>query len=488
MTIEIIRPQPVIVDGELLKDPNDFERAGINFMDMEKTAPRQEVAAQESPVIGALLQNPTEDNVALAFAERHQGEYAYLHGTGKWFKWDGTRWQEDVTRLVSHDIRNLARNYNKEGKATPAKNSFISGVDNLCRTDPRFSRNAADFDGDNYLLNCPNGTYDLHTMTLRKHNPEDCITKITSTKPTNQGGDVFRRFISEITEDDTELAGFLQRTLGACLSGAVEEHWLLFWNGHGRNGKNTLGDVVLTIMGDYARTVPSSTLMAQRNQAHATEIMNMKGMRLVASGEVEEGAHWAEAKIKELTGDMYLTGQYMRQDWVSFPRTHKHLIYGNHRPQLRNVDMGIRSRLKIVPFKACFRGREDADLPRKLEAESGYILYWLMKGHKAWIDAGKSVGTCKAVEEETADYYGSQSTIDAWIEENCFIEPVDGQAGRHWAKGGDLYKDYQDWKRNRGENAQSMTRFGEQLGKKFNKVKAAGVRYEGLQIQSKYNQ
>ena len=65
---------------------------------------------------------------------------------------------------------------------------------------------------------------------------------------------------------------------------------------------------------------------------------------------------------------------------------------------------------------------------------------------------------------------------------------MDGQAKSYWAKAGELYKDYQEWKRDRGENAQSMTRFGEQLSKKFNKVKADGMRYEGLKLRSKYDQ
>ena len=500
MTIYRTKYAPVEVNGEIAKDPNDYERHGIapptpvTFDDLEDSLEEPEIenppAVEEdvSPVVGALLQNPTEDNVALAFAQRHEGEYAFLHGVGKWFRWDGTRWQEDVIRRVTNDIRNMARAHNIDGKATPAKNSFVTGVDNLCRTDPVFARDAKDFDRDNYLLNCPDGTYDLRTMTRRDHDPEDSITKLAGASPDNSGGEVFRRFMSEITEGDDELVEFFQRSLGACLSGAVEEHWLLFWNGIGRNGKNTLGDTILGVMGDYARTVPSSTLMAQKHTAHPTEIMNLKGMRLVTSGEVEEGAHWAEAKIKELTGDEYLNGHFMRQDWMTFRRTHKHLIYGNHRPQLRNVDVGIRSRLKIVPFKACFRGREDADLPRKLKAESGYILWWLMEGHTKWLEAGKTIGTCNAVEEETRDYYDSQSTIDAWLEDCCMTEQADGQPGRHWAKAGDLYKSYQDWKHDRGENAQSQTRFGEQLSKKFTKIKAAGNRYEGLKLKSKYGE
>lgn len=464
---------------EGVKDIDEAVRAGV-------TLPAPKSLPVEWPVVTALLQKPTEDNVALAFAERHCGEYAYLHGTGKWYQWDGMRWQVDTIGQVRNDIRTLARLHNHKGNATPAKNSFVTGVDNLCRTDPKFSRNAAEFDSNNYLLNCPNGTYDLRTMQLSPHDPSDCITKVTSTAPSDQGGAVFRQFLSEITEEDEKLALFIQRSLGACLSGGIEEHYMLFWHGAGRNGKNTLGDMVADVMGDYARAIPSATLMSQKNQAHATEIMNLKGARLVTSGEIEEGSHWAESKIKELTGDAMLSGHYMHKDWVEFPRTHKHLIYGNHRPLLRNVDIGIQSRLKIVPFKACFLGREDPDLPRKLNAEASYVLWWLLKGHQAWIEAGKKIGTCTAVEAETADYYGSQSTIGNWLDERCWYEEPDGHPKTTWDKSSVLYSDYSEWKKERNEHPQSMTNWGEHMGKKYQKITSGGKRYAGIRLKSKY--
>ena len=67
----------------------------------------------------------------------------------------------------------------------------------------------------------------------------------------------------------------------------------------------------------------------------------------------------------------------------TFQRTHKHLVYGNSRPQLRSTDSAIRSRIKIVPFKVSFRGREDKDLPRRLREEMGFVLQWLIVGTRS---------------------------------------------------------------------------------------------------------
>jgi putative DNA primase/helicase len=438
----------------------------------------------DGPTVSALMAHPTEDNVALAFAEKYRGKYVYMHGSGNWYEWDGARWATDRTQSVYETIRDLARAHNTDGKAGPARSAFVKGVAAHLMHDRRFARHLEDFDKDTYLLNCLDGTYNLHTMTRCEHDPEDCITYVTGASPTEKDGALFRKFLKEITQGDKSLGDFLQIALGACLSGAVEEHWFMFWTGKGRNGKNTLGDRVLKVMGDYARVIPSATLLSQRGQAHATEIMSLKGMRLVVSSEVEEGSHWAETKVKELTGDEFLSGRLMRQDWVFFRRTHKHLVYGNYRPQLRNVDIGIRSRLKIVPFKASFAGREDADLPAKLDAESGYILWWLMQGHQRWTDGGKTIGTCPAVEAETHDYYESQSTVDTWIEECCVVRDPEAHPLRYWAKASEAYNSYRLWKEARGEHPSSQTRFSEQLGQRFTKKRGDGIRFSGLRLKT----
>ena len=44
---------------------------------------------------------------------------------------------------------------------------------------PEFAATVRDLDADPYLLNVANGTLDLRTMDLRKHDAADRITKVT---------------------------------------------------------------------------------------------------------------------------------------------------------------------------------------------------------------------------------------------------------------------------------------------------------------------
>ncbi|MGO9337273.1 MAG: phage/plasmid primase, P4 family, partial [Terracidiphilus sp.] len=249
----------------------------------------------------SLLQLGTQDSVAQIFARRMSGKMLYNHTRDKWLEWDGTRWKVEGTRRALNFARDLARSVNHEGKSSLGSVAFCAGVEQLAKADPLLSAKGSELDRDNYLLNTPAGTLDLRTRELRNHNPEDRITLCTTVEPSADGGASFERFLAEITQGDRDLSEFLQVSLGACLSGAVENHWMLFWIGSGRNGKNTLGDLVLDALGDYARKVPAATLMAKPQEGHPTEIANLQGIRLAVSSEINDGEHWNEARINEVT-------------------------------------------------------------------------------------------------------------------------------------------------------------------------------------------
>jgi putative DNA primase/helicase len=436
------------------------------------------VADQKSKAIAKATAQETgplvrygEIDASREFARRHSDDFRFCPEWGCWLAWDSRRWERDTAgrsrlaaKALCDGIAETARedvvfgvNAASREKAAQKFESkkYVDAVLDLATVEPVLVVHAAQLDADNMLLNTPAGTVDLRTGTLRPHRREDHLTKITNVSPAPGTMTVFRAFLTDITCGDPALAAYLQISLGSCLSGALTDHWLLFWNGTGRNGKNTLGDLVMWCLGDYAKQIPTQTLMADAHASrHPTEIANLRGLRLAVSSEVAEGDHWNESKIKELTGDTMLTGRFMRQDFFEFPRTHKHLIYGNHRPMLRIVDPAMAARLHIVPFNATFTaeaGNLDPQMPDKLRAEAPQVLAWLIDGHEKWQEDG-TLRRCDAVEACTRDYLETQATLDHWIEERLEVVPDDGRAGRAWPKSGEVYSDYAQWKKDRGEH------------------------------------
>ena len=243
----------------------------------------------------------TEHSMALAFVQQFGNRLRYDHTSSKWYGWTGTHWAAQHTGLVSHYCREICAIHG-DGKISERR-TFVTGVEAFCKNDPVFAVTSAVFDLDNYLLNTPAGTYDLRSGICRPHCQSDLITNITEVAPADGYGERFLRFIHEITCGSVALAEFLQISLGACLSGAIEGHWMMFWIGNGRNGKNTLGDLVMRAMGSYARKIPSSTLMKSKHENHPTELANLAGCRLAVASEVDPSAFWNESRINEITGD-----------------------------------------------------------------------------------------------------------------------------------------------------------------------------------------
>jgi putative DNA primase/helicase len=422
-----------------------------------------------------------QDLLAELFAQRYEGSLLFVHDFGAWLEFDGQRWLKDPVHKAFEYARQLCRVEGDGKQATRA--SFFSGVEQIAKCDPRLSCASGDFDGDNYKLNTPTGMYDLRTGEVSPHHPEQRMTKITAVAPTSAHGGVFLRAIYEICAGDESLVRFHQMSLGAMLSGAREAHWLIYWFGTGRNGKNLLADLFFYVMGDYAHKLPASALMSKKYEAHPSELTGLRGVRLALSSEIEEGSFWNEARLKELTGDEFITARYMGKDAFTFTKSHKHLILGNHRPQIKTVDEAIKSRVLLVPFDVSFAGREDPDLPGKVRAEGGFVLHWLIEGHTAWLRNRKRLPKCEAVERATQGYFAAQSTIEMWLDECCRkLDGSDRPAGG-WHTASELYENYQHWKRARGESPVSQTRFGEAMSRKFEKARSnRGQTYVGLEL------
>src|SRR5262245_51205557 len=97
---------------------------------------------------------------------------------------------------------------------------------------------------------------------------------------------VFEKFIRDVTCGDDELAAYLQRLFGYCLTGETSEEIFAFFYGGGCNGKSTLLNIIAYILGDYAKNAGMETFTQRR---HEQEIARLAGARLVTASETEEG-------------------------------------------------------------------------------------------------------------------------------------------------------------------------------------------------------
>lgn len=365
--------------------------------------------------------DPSEDGIALAFAERFHEKARYCHTTGAWFTFPGTHWRRDDSMLAFSWSRDLCRDLNRLGVASLKKTATAAAVERAARTDRRLAVTSEVWDRDPFLIGTPGGTVDLKTGELRAAKADDYITKSTSVTPDGSAEpELWLRFLEESTMGDQGLIRFLQQIAGYSLTGDVREHALFFSYGSGGNGKGVFAHTLKGIWGDYAVVAPMDTFTEARGDRHPTELAMLRGARLVASEESELGRAWNSARIKTLCGGDPVTARFMRQDFFTFLPTWKLLLVGNHQPSLRNVDDAVRRRFNIIPFNHK-PANPDRELEAKLRAEWPQIFRWAIEGCLDWQRNG--LVRPDVVTGATSTYFETQDLVGSWLEECCEVEP-----------------------------------------------------------------
>ena len=400
----------------------------------------------------------SDDALALRFIDQHKDTLRYVPSLGKWLRWDGKRWCFDE-RLIAHDrMRKICRaaaiecNQAKLAKLI-ASNKTAAAAERFARSDQRIVATVDELDADQWLLNTPGSTIDLHTMEEWPHRQSDLLTKITGVAPdASCSTPVWDAFLARVTDDQPELSAYLQRVAGYSLTGSTQEHALFFLYGLGANGKTTFLNAITACAGDYHRTAPIETFTASSVDRHPTDLAGLRGARLITAIETEEGRRWAESRIKSLTGGDKISARFMRQDFFEYTPQFKLIIAGNHKPGLKSVDEAIRRRFNLIPFTVTIPPDErDEALPEKLKAELPGIMQWMIDGCVDWQERG--LAPPEVVTKATAAYLEAEDALAAWIEEAGQRDP------NAWEKSSDLFASWAAWATKAGEYVGPMKRF-----------------------------
>jgi P4 family phage/plasmid primase-like protien len=246
------------------------------------------------------------------------------------------------------------------------------------------------------------------------------------------------------------------------LTGDRSEQIIVFFFGLGANGKSVFADAIHYILGDYARTVASETLIeSKRTAGSATpDIAALIGARLALASETEDGAALAESLIKSMSGDGTMTARALYSSPIEFIPQFKLLILGNHKPIIKGNDYGIWRRVCLVPFKHTFSGESrDSKLLDKLKNEAPHILAWMVEGCLDWRRQGleKIPNTIKIATEE---YRQEQDLIGNWLSECCILSQDRETLTT------DLYSNYKEWALRNGLRPASNVSLGRRLSER----------------------
>ena len=432
------------------------------------------------------LTRHTDIGLAARFAADHADALRYCHEQG-WLRWDSGRWTRDdlyPVQLAKQTARALAT----EAAATaPPRDAprlvgtllasrAVAAMVSLSQSE--LAVRTAALDADPAVLNVSNGTIDLLTGRLRPHRAADLLTKQSPVVYDPAAVcPQWAAFLARVLPDEAVRA-FVQRLAGYALLGDVRDHVLpVFW-GTGANGKSTYLEAVQYVMGDYARTIPSSVLLVDRNDKHPTERAQLAGLRLAVANETNAGRALDEGTVKQLTGGDRITARFMRQDFFEFVPSHKLILCSNHKPQITGTDEGTWRRVLLVPWEVCIPVAErDTGLPTRLRAEAPGILRWCLEGCAAYLRDGLSPPP--AVTAATTSYRLDSDILGQFLAECCTENPA-----LH-TPAANLYRAYVAWAESSNVAAVTRDAFGSAMSErgKFTRAKVGGVmRYRGIAL------
>ena len=217
---------------------------------------------------------------------------------------------------------------------------------------PMVQLHVSDLDKDAFLLNTPDGTYDLRygMAGVRPQDPADHITKITSVSPGEKGKEIWLEALKVFFCGDEQLIRYVQQIVGMAAIGEVNQEAIIIAYGSGKNGKSTLWNTISKVFGSYAGNLSADTLTVGCKRNVKPEMAELKGKRLIIASELEEGMRLNTAMVKQLcsTDEIYAEKKY--KDPFSFTPSHTLVLYTNHLPRVGASDEGTWRRLIVIPF------------------------------------------------------------------------------------------------------------------------------------------
>ncbi len=379
----------------------------------------------------------------------------YIPTWGQWLIYNGARWKVDddgaISRLAALAVAEIFVEAAAEEDESTAQKLYkhalksesataLRNMVNLAMSESGISISEKRLDSNPWLMNCTNGTINLLTGELQPHDRDDLLTKMAhleynkdATCPT------WQKFLYRIMGGNASLVSFLQRYSGYTSTGDVSEQVLVLMHGRGSNGKSTFLKVLQQLFGDYGRQANMELLLSMKNSnSHPTGMARLMGARFVASSEVERGAPFAEALVKQMTGGDTITARFMRKDFFEFEPTHKLWIAANHKPIIKGNDMAIWRRILLVPFTVTIPvEQQDKQLLSKLIKEQAGILNWVVQGCLAWQKEG--LKPPEDVLSATSDYKEDMDLLKDFFDDWC----EEGEGLKVTVK--DLYESYLDW-------------------------------------------
>lgn len=431
------------------------------------------------------------------FTDKYGEVVRYSFIDKNWLIYNGSYWEIDDTGQVHTLVDQVVDEMRHEKLKIPANsNMSMEDAEKAFNKHLKHSRSNAgkkammdeikhrlpvlhgEFDRDKTLLNTVNGYIDLTSGILHDHDIKKMFSRQARVEYTDAiDAPEWQQFLNQIFDKDQELIDYVQKAVGYSLTGSTKEQVMFILHGNGRNGKSIFIDTISDALGTYAKSMQADSIMVKQSSASAnSDIARLEGARLVTSSEPNDGLRLDEGLVKQLTGGDTVTARYLYGKEFEFKPEFKLWLATNHKPIIRGTDDGIWRRLMLIPFSVKIpKNRIDKDLKYKLQREEVGILNWAVEGALKWQHEG--LQPPQRVQKASNDYRNEMDVTAEFLEECCTL-------GEHeMARASELYRHYKQWANDNSQYLMNSTKFGKEMGNKFEKKRdTQGVYYRGVSL------
>jgi len=421
----------------------------------------------------------------LAQVSEHSLRYSDQAG---WLYFDNHRWLESKHKPVQMAVETFKRipyeqvsNVSQDRKMRWAKQSLqkarIESALVLTKSAPGMQRDISEFDMDPDVLLVENGLLDLTTNKLTPSRFDHWCMNLAGTRFDESATcPKWLNFLDVIFEGNPNLIHYIQRAVGYSLTGHVTEQKFFVLYGTGANGKSVFTETIQALLGDYAATTPTNTLMRDRGTI-PNDIARLVGKRFVAANETNESSRFDEAFLKDLTGGDRISARFLHKEFFEFAPQFKLWIRGNHKPKVSGIDEGMWRRLQLLPFNYRIPEDErDPNLTTALREELPGILNWALEGHAEWRRRG--LNPPDEVQLAAKRYREDVDLLGQFINDRCECGP------EFTAKSEELCNAYNHWQHQNGNESVGSHIFSSQMEMKgFRKKRTnKGILWLGIHI------
>lgn len=349
-----------------------------------------------------------------AFCEYARGKLMFDKESGSWYHVDEETclWSPDPTKSVgckvtsavwdalNEFIADSGEKYTAEQQeymhkwgrkslnAHAGRESLLKmarGVDHMWASNELWNHNP-------FALNCLNGLLDVKTGEFRSPEPSDYLTQCAAVPfdPDAGTGEEFKKVLLDVFEGNEEVIRYLQKSLGYSIlglkNGEYEQKFFICYGPRGGNGKNTIFDPIVEVLGTYAGIAAADTFNFAKTKI-PEDLHQLRHSRLILASEPSQREQMDEEMIKAITGNKEVRTRKLHENSTTWSPKFCVWMLANHFPRVPNSDSLFR-RFVMFPFNRVFRKEErKLGLGRKLFDEEGpAILNWLIEGAHMWME------------------------------------------------------------------------------------------------------